>query len=381
MLKRVPKDSKLLVISDTGMFEEVGHVFAFGPVLRELEYLAHYFKTITWIGFNKPNQSHNRSYQKITHQHIRTIFLKSTEGPNITDKLDILTQYPKMYSIINNELKKHNYIHVRAPSNPALIAMHLSKKYKDKQFWFKYAGSWVDSTSYTYNYQRNLLKKLKAPTKVTVNGQWPNQEKHILAFENPCLTSDDRVLGEAMVSEKIFQAKPNYCFIGNLNANKGVSPLLKAFAGIERSAYDTIHVVGDGKLKDQLVAITKLYQLNVVFHGTLQKSEVINIYKTSQFITLPSKSEGFPKVISEALNYGCIPLVTKISCIDQYVVDDKNGFLIASQEVNHIKDTIQRSLKLTDEKYDTMIRTNHAMAKKFTYGYYVERIMNSIYDF
>ena len=54
----------------------------------------------------------------------------------------------------------------------------------------------------------------------------------------------------------------------------------------------------------------------------------VHIYSKCDFIILPSKSEGFPKVIGEAMNYGCIPIVSDVSCISQYIQNGVNGFLI-----------------------------------------------------
>ena len=62
---------------------------------------------------------------------------------------------------------------------------------------------------------------------------------------------------------------------------------------------------------------------------------------------LPSYSEGFPKVIAEAMNFGCIPIVSDISCIRQYIINGKNGFLInqTPTDSRFFKSVYKRNLK------------------------------------
>lgn len=43
---------------------------------------------------------------------------------------------------------------------------------------------------------------------------------------------------------------------------------------------------------------------------------------------LPSKSEGWPKVVAEAMFWGVIPLVTPISCVPWMLDHGKRGILL-----------------------------------------------------
>ena len=378
MSKNLSNNTKLLVVSDSGMFAVGSEVYAFGPVVKELQEMLKIFTAITWIGFNSKDQINNASYIKVSSE-IKTILLERVGGKSIIDKVSILKSYPKMYRIINSEIKTHNYIHSRAPSNPAYIAMLLSKKYTQKKFWFKYAGDWTGEASSFYNFQRKKLKTLKDHCIITVNGQWRNQSQNIIAFENPCLDEKDRFDGKLVVSEKKLADKINFCFVGGLNKNKGIDKIMEAFKNISSDKIGTFHVVGDGKLKLALKQDVKNITAKVVFHGALPKSDVQEIYKKSHFIILPSQSEGFPKVIGEAMNYGCIPIVSDVSCIGQYIKNKQNGFLIKSITIKEIIKSIQKSVRLTNEEFIIYIDNNYRLADKFTYNYYIERLQKEIF--
>jgi len=378
MPENLQKHSKLLVVSDTGMYQEKGKIYAFGPVVLELLEMLSLFKTITWIGFNREDQKRNDSYIEVKSTEIKIILLKRVGGSSIIDKLKILSYYPKMRSIINSEIKQHQYIHNRAPSNPAYISMLLSSKYPKKRFWFKYAGDWKGKASYFYNLQRNKLRKLKSNSIVTVNGSWKNQSKNIIAFENPCLTEEDRSKGQAIIKNKKRTGKINYCFVGGLNTNKGIDKILDAFKTIKTVDIGTFHIVGDGVLRNSIEKKIKELSFNCIVHGSLPKEQVVEIYKQSHFIILPSESEGFPKVIGEAMNYGCVPIVSDVSCIGQYVIEGINGFLINPITVDEIKKTIERSLNISDKSFEMYLNKNYKRATIFTYDYYLDQIQNKI---
>lgn len=380
MSRHISEHKALLIISDTGMYEHKGELFAFGPVVREIDMLQNEYENITWIGFNRPDEMDNKSYEKIQERYTKVIFLKKVGGKRLSSKLKILMQYPSMFKIINNEIKKHNYIHSRAPSQPALLAMFLSLLYFKKKFWFKYAGSWVDKTSFYYRFQRFILKHLRSNAKITINGKWTNQKAQVITFENPCLSSEDRVTGLDICKKKKIGKPFEFCFVGNLDKNKGVDLLLEALRDYHPNNVERVHIVGNGVLYSKLKETAKELNVNILFHGFLSKDALIPIYQRSSFIILPSKSEGFPKVIGEAMNYGCIPIVTDISCISQYIINEKNGYLIETAQISAINDAIKRSLLISHKKQSDIIKNNYNEANCFTYSYYVQRIITTVFN-
>jgi len=353
-------------------------ILAFGPVVIELEQMLEIFDEITWIGFK--HEKSNASLIPVKKDKIKIIALNKVGGKSIFDKLSIIANYPKMGIIILKEIKKHKYIHSRAPSNPAVIAMIFSYLFPNKMFWFKYAGTWVDKASSFYQFQRKLLKQLLINSIVTINGDYSNK-KNILAFENPCLSMLDRIEGRKIIDNKINKTKKNYCFVGALSEDKGVDKILEAFIDIKSDLIGTVHLVGDGEERLHFEKMTKQVPQNIIFHGFLSKEKISTIYEKSDFLILASKSEGFPKVIGEAMNFGCIPIVSNISCISQYVIDSKNGYLIDPKSKSDLENKIYASIKLNKIEYNNWVEYNYNFAEKFTYSYYKKRIVRDIFTF
>lgn len=57
---------------------------------------------------------------------------------------------------------------------------------------------------------------------------------------------------------------------------------------------------------------------HVLCHGIVTEKEAIErIYASSHVLVLTSESEGFPKVIAEAMAFGCVPIVTRVGAIEE----------------------------------------------------------------
>ena len=92
------------------------------------------FDQIYWIGFERKDQINNKSYSKITSSNIKVKMLPAVGGKRIRDKFKILTSYPYIYKTINQQIKNVDHIHLRAPSNPALIGAVFCFVYPKKNF-------------------------------------------------------------------------------------------------------------------------------------------------------------------------------------------------------------------------------------------------------
>ena len=83
-------------------------------------------------------------------------------------------------------------------------------------------------------------------------------------------------------------------------------------------------------------------------------------------------------MIGEAMNFGCIPIVSNISCIGQYIQNNKNGFLLNSINKEALIFAVNQCFNISSETFSTYILINYKLAEKFTYFYYLARIQKEI---
>lgn len=371
---------RLTIISHTEHFtDENGQLVGWGSTITEINHLLEIFDEITHIAMYHIGIPSLSSLPYIS-ERITFVALPTVGGPKLRDKLNILKNAPKIIRIINNELKHADYFQFRAPTGIGVFLIPYLTFFVKTKGWFKYAGNWNQKhPPLGYRLQRWLLKYQSRP--VTINGSWSKQQKHFLTFENPCLTLEDIKEGQKIMNQKSFEGQLNFCFVGRLEHEKGVEILIDAFkslSAIEKRRIGKIHLVGDGKEMDIFKQKTKDSGLTIVFHGFLPRNLVNKIYQDSHCFILPSYSEGFPKVITEAINFGCLPIVSDISSIGQYIKDGENGFLIHPITVNSLVCKLSQFIKLSNNDFKEMIANGRIQLARFSFDYYKNRVKNEL---
>lgn len=314
---------KLAIISHTEHYLKEGQIVGWGPTVKEINNLVNIFDEIYHVAVLHDSPA-PPSALPYTSDRIHFVPLKPFGGPRLKDKLLTLIQMPSTLSIVNQVLEKVDWFQFRAPTGIGVFLIPYLTWFSQKKGWFKYAGNWVQKNPpFGYRFQRFFLKHLQQ-RKVTINGKWRGQPAHCLSFENPCLSDDELIQGINAAAIKTFYPPFDFCFVGRLEDSKGVNHILEAFKNPTlRAITKNIHFVGDGPDMDKYQRLAKDDQLPAIFYGFLPKHEINNIYSKSKFFLLPSDSEGFPKVLAEAVNFGCIPLVSRISSIPQYILTEK----------------------------------------------------------
>lgn len=373
----------LTIISHTEHYKRTdGTLVGLGSTVTEINHLLEIFDFITHVAMfhNTDAPANSLAYAS---DRVHFIALPVLGGPTFMDKLDILKVAPKILGIINKSLSQSDYFQFRAPTGIGVYVIPYLVFFSRSKGWFKYAGNWKqEHAPLAYRFQKWLL--LRQSHKVTINGSWRHQPSHCLSFENPCLTLEEFKEGRSLsVNKSLHTDGIQLCFVGRLEAAKGIGLFIDAVNALgekEKMFIKTIHIVGDGKHKDRYLHAASESEIPFKFHGLLERPKVHEIYKRSHAIILPSLSEGFPKVITEAMNYGCLPIVSNISSISQYVSDEHNGFLLDSIDLEGLLNALQRFFNLSNDDYQRMINFKADNLQKFTYSYYNNRIRTEILE-
>ena len=373
---------KLAIISHTQHYlDHDNTIVGWGPTVKEINYLLDIVDTVYHIA---PLHNEKPPSSSLPYASKKIIFIPlKPSGGSGWKKLSILFTAPYNVFKIVSVLRKVDKIQFRAPTGIGVYVLPLLALYPSNKYWVKYAGNWKDKFMPIGNkLQKKWLQKCAAmKTKVTVNGLWLGERANIIPFENPCLDDFDRNTGKKNMVSKEIDSKVVFCFVGALNEHKGVSKIIEAFSHLSeiyKNLVEKVCFVGDGIQKQKYINMSTKSGVEMEFLGYLPKDKIIEIYQNSNFIILPSKSEGFPKVIGEAMNYGCVPLVSNVSCIEQYIENNTNGFLIKPNTVEELIKVIEKALNTQNEIYQHMLIKNYILAEKFTYKYYNNRILSEI---
>ncbi len=368
---------KLLIISHTEHYHDSsGTLVSWGPLVLEINELTKIFDEIVHIAMLHTTDAPPSSLPYASDK-IKFIPLPPLGGKNIGSKLKLLINAPKVISIVNKEIKKADVFQLRTPTGIGVFLIPYLTFFVKTKGWYKYAGNWnQQNPPLGYRLQRWMLKRQNRP--VTINGKWENQSKHCITFENPCLTNAEYKLGEAIIKNKNYKNPFSFCFVGRLEKPKGVERIIKAFSGLPeniKKQIAQIDFVGNGEEINYFKELAKKSGLNMNFKGFQPRHKVFELYKKSHFFLLPTTaSEGFPKVIAEAMNFGCIPVVSNVSSIGQYVTDE-NGFICNPVTEEKLQDSILKIIKLPESKLKEKAENGRSVSKSFTFENYNRRIV------
>ncbi len=369
---------KLVIISHTEHYKQSdGTIVGWGPTISEINHLAQDFEEIYHIAFLHPGTPPPSSLA-YTSKNIKFVPLRPVGGKGLLAKLMIIRNIPIIINTVRKTLSKVDVFQLRAPTGIGVFLIPYLTLFSSKKGWYKYAGNWnQDNPPLGYALQRWMLKNQNR--KVTINGRWPKQPKQCLTFENPCLTEKEREEGLQITNTKSFSPPFTFCFVGRLEDAKGVQRIIDAF-GLSNNLenIEIIHFIGNGEKMDHYQKQCKDLSISAVFHGFLERQQVFEIYKKAQFLLLPSTaSEGFPKVIAEGMNFGCVPIVSAISSIGQYI-NQKNGFVVEPCTVAELNQVLIK-LNLTDPiSLKNKALESYKAAKDFTFEHYRYRIESEI---
>jgi glycosyltransferase involved in cell wall biosynthesis len=376
MPQHLPKRT-LLVISDTPLYRGDEGYIAFEPVVRELEVLCSSFDEIVWLGCRVKDKKF--AMRKPVNKRIRIVAMPPVHNGRF-NFFYIALYYPVFLLYILKHLSSATHVHTRGPSHPALLGIYLSFMNRSRRYWHKYAGNWIaEGTAASYRLQRSLLKKC-ANAAVTVNGKWKDDPPHIISFENPCLFEKERLDAIAQ-NDKDFSADLNLLFVGNLTEAKGVPELISSLKDPHFPHRITnVFLVGDGNLYEWVKKeAAEIRGINIHVLGFRNREEINGLYKKCHLIILPSRSEGFPKVIAEAAAYGCIPIVTDVSALSQYIHEGKNGFLLGNNKPATILTTLNHVVNKED--LEEISKNAMGMSMLFTYERFLQRINKEVFRF
>lgn len=368
---------KLTIISHTEHYKLAnGTIVGWGPTITEINHLAEVFDEIFHIAMFHDTEA-PKSSLPYTNERINFVPLKPTGGKSVYEKLAVLFSAPQVIKTVNKTLSKTDYFQLRAPTGIGVFLIPYLTLFSKKKGWFKYAGNWKQNPApLGYAAQRYMLKRQRRV--VTINGHWDNQQAHCLSFENPCLTETDIEEGVSIIANKTKGKFVNFCYVGRLEKEKGVEHIINAFNHLPDDLLGRlgeVHLVGDGKDMAYFKTLSTKKSINFIFHGFLSTSDVFEVYSRAHFFLMPTTaSEGFPKVIAEAMNFGCVPIVSNISSIGQYIFDGENGFIIEPVTKTAVITCIKKGIAIEEVQFKTMLSHNTDLVRKFTYTYYLKRI-------
>jgi teichuronic acid biosynthesis glycosyltransferase TuaC len=210
--------------------------------------------------------------------------------------------------------------------------------------------------------QKQVIENLgidAAKVRVITNGV--NTEKFEITPRSECR----RRLG-------LQQEKNIILYIGRLEEEKGLEYLISAVEKLDKEiqARTKIAIVGDGTLRKSLEnEITRRGLVdNFTFYGEREHHEIPLWFGASDLFCLPSKREGCPNVVLEALASGIPVVASKVGAIPD-VVNENSGILFEAGDVHKLTESLENAFKLDWQREEIRQSISHMSWEKTAEAY------------
>lgn len=160
-------------------------------------------------------------------------------------------------------------------------------------------------------------------------------------------------------------------YVGNIDENKGVTELCRAFILLDKfikAKNIKINIIGTGPLLDYISNIITSSSISeyVNFIGWVSHASLPHYLNELKLLILPSNSEGLPNIILESMACGTPVLATPVGAIPDVIKDNVTGFILQNNSAACIAENIIKIMNYPDLD----IISDNALAlihKNFTY--------------
>jgi glycosyltransferase involved in cell wall biosynthesis len=133
--------------------------------------------------------------------------------------------------------------------------------------------------------------------------------------------------------------------VGRLTSQKGVDTLLDAAVAIRQQVPTALFViVGDGPDRPALEARATANGLDGAVRFLGYRDDIPHVLAASDIVTMPSRSEGLPHLLLEALAVGRPVVASRVGGIPDVVHDGDTGLLVAPDAPDEVAAGVLRLL-------------------------------------
>lgn len=136
-------------------------------------------------------------------------------------------------------------------------------------------------------------------------------------------------------------------FVGKLDPVKGGDVLIEALSVIPTERRPTLLVAGVGPMRKRLVALASRLHVesSVHFVGTLSPKEIALHLNAADVLCLPSRHEGCPNVVLEALACGTPVVASRVGGIPEIVHNRETGILVDPDEPRGLAEALEQAVQ------------------------------------
>lgn len=190
-----------------------------------------------------------------------------------------------------------------------------------------------------------ILRRITYPFAKTIICQTPRASS-FFTYHKQCVILPNPISPPSDASSPPL-CTPFISGLGRLGHEKGFDILIEAFAKIKKD-FPSHHLIilGEGQERQALEQQIKILNLEGSVHLSGKKSQPFSILRHSGLFVMPSRFEGFPNALCEAMTYG-LPVIASDDATQSLSVirHNENSLVFESENINALAAAMTDILK------------------------------------
>ncbi|MFC1744996.1 glycosyltransferase family 4 protein [Candidatus Riflebacteria bacterium] len=211
---------------------------------------------------------------------------------------------------------------------------------------------WSNITTVVSHYHEQQLKRFFPNARIVMS---PNSVRAIEKKIPPLIEREDCLL-----------------LAGEIKYKKGLDFLLAALPGILHKYAIKIKIVGQFRsdTRGEWLDFKKNYPAfreRLTYLSPCSHMEFMHLLKKTRYVVLPSRFEGLPNTLLEALNCGCLVIASDAGGIPDVIKNGRNGILVKREELHNLEKYLKKAFDLPQKEKEKISKNAMlSVQKKYT---------------
>lgn len=372
-----------LVVGHVSHKLQDGKYFAYGPYVREMNIWFKHVEKVTVLAPFNPKESPDPIDLPYHHANLNLVSVPGFSILSPSEILKTLAVFPVLWIRTWNAMKAADHIHLRCPGNMGLLGALVQIFFPNKVKSAKYAGNWdrLSGQPLSYRIQQNILSnpRLSKRMQILVYGDWENESENVRPFFTASYSEKEIILLEPKFIESGSEVR--LIFAGGLNSGK--QPMISAKVCrelIRKGINARLDLFGEGPKRTSLEKFISENELgsSIFLHGNVPSERIKTAFQKAHFLIFISQSEGWPKVVAEAMFWGCLPVTTAVSCVPQMLGKGERGELVGA-DVTEISSKIEFLIQ-NPKVYQVKTDKAATWSREFTLEKFEKEIQSVLFE-
>lgn len=189
--------------------------------------------------------------------------------------------------------------------------------------------------------------------------------------------SENELCCNNQIRDKLYLKRDEFviAYAGRITYAKGLEMLVDVFNELKNEFINTkLLLIGDGEIKELLEEKIRSYNLESRCIITGFVNNINDYYEIIDMFVLPSKSEGVPLTLLEAMYYGKISLCSNVGGIPEIIKNGINGFLFEKENSEELKQKIKYIITNFNDTQKISMKAKKTIWDKFNLSKNIKNI-------